>query len=73
MNWITNKILKYKKVVCLLSIISAFSMTFVKTNYNMMDYFPKDSSSTVALDIMDDAFDKKPPNVRVLIENISIL
>lgn len=76
MNWITNKILKHKKVVlivfCLLSIISVFSMSFVKTNYNMMDYLPEDSSSTVALNIMDDAFDKKPPNVRVLIENISI-
>lgn len=76
MNWFAEKILKYKKIILTiflgLSIISIFSMSAVNVNYNILDYLPEDSSSTKAINIMDEAFDKKPPNVRVLVENVSI-
>ena len=76
MNWFAEKTLKYKKVILAvflgLSVISIFSIAAVNVNYNILDYLPEDSSSTKAIDIMDEVFDKEPPNVRVLVEDVSI-
>lgn len=76
MNWLTEKILKYKGAIiivfALLLGFSAFSAPKVNINYDMADYLPEDSHSTISLDLMNTEFDKGPPNVRIMLENVSI-
>ena len=76
MDKFTEKILKHKLVVIvafsLALIFSIFARSMVKVNYNMVDYLPEDSKSTVSLNVMEEQFNKKTPNVRVMLEDISI-
>lgn len=44
----------------------------VSVNYDMNDYLPVDSASTVALDVMDSEFDGGIPNARIMVKNISL-
>jgi predicted RND superfamily exporter protein len=44
----------------------------VKVNYNMVDYLPKESQSTIALEIMQDEFDQDIPNARVMISDVDL-
>lgn len=44
----------------------------VLVNYDMNDYLPKDSSSTVSLEVMEKEFDGGIPNARVMIKDITI-
>ena len=45
---------------------------FVSVNYDMKDYLPEDSPSTVSLDLMRQEFDGDIPNARVMIKNVTI-
>ena len=45
---------------------------FVAVNYDMNDYLPADSPSTIALDVMGDEFAGGIPNARVLLNNVSV-
>lgn len=45
---------------------------FVSVNYDMNDYLPESSPSTVALDLMDEEFDGGVPNARVMVANVTI-
>ena len=40
-------------------IICMAASTLVKVDYNIMDYLPDESPSTIALDVMDEQFDKR--------------
>ena len=44
----------------------------VSVNYDMNDYLPEDSASTVSLDLMEQEFDGGIPNARVMILDITI-
>lgn len=44
----------------------------VEVNYDINDYLPRDASSTVALDVMEEEFDGGIPNARVMIQNVTI-
>ncbi len=44
----------------------------VAVNYDMNDYLPEDSASTVALDVMEEEFGSGVPNARVLVRNVTI-
>lgn len=44
----------------------------IPVNYDMNDYLPDDSHSTVSLDIIEQEFDGAIPNARVMIKNVSI-
>lgn len=76
MNWLTEKILKNKiaiiVVFTLLLVFSVFSAPKVNVNYDMADYLPEDSHSTISLDLMNVEFDKGPPNVRIMLEDATI-
>ena len=76
MNWLTEKILKNKVAITLfftlLLVFSVFSAPKVNINYDMTDYLPEDSHSTISLDVMNKEFDKGPPNVRVMLEDATI-
>ena len=76
MQRFSNWILKHKHAVlfCFLaaSIVSIYLSGHVSVNYQLMDYLPEDSASTIALDVMNEAFDESIPNLRVMIHDVSI-
>ena len=71
-----NGIVNHPKIILIIFsivfIVSLISKQFIAVNYDMNDYLPSDSSSTVALDIMEEEYDGRIPNARVLLENVSI-
>ena len=77
MNWLTEKILKNKVAIILtftlLLIFSVISAPKVSINYDMVDYLPEGSHSTTSIDVMNTEFDKGPPNVRIMLEDTTIV
>lgn len=77
MKKVSEWIMKYKKTILTIFLIaivaSLFLAKYVKVNYNMMDYLPEDSPSTVALDVMDEQYDTAIPNLRVVVKNVDIV
>ena len=56
-------------------VMAAFSFiakSQVKIDYDMNDYLPEDSASTIALDTMESEFSGGIPNARVLVKDVSI-
>lgn len=53
-------------------VICGICSQFVAVDYDMNDYLPEDSPSTVALDIMDEEFSGGVPNARVMIKDVTI-
>ena len=47
-----------------LAVLGAILRGMIPVNYDMADYLPEDSPSTVALDVMEDEFDGGIPNAR---------
>ena len=45
---------------------------FVAVNYDMNDYLPKKSASTVALDLMNSEYSEGIPNARVMVQNVTV-
>lgn len=54
------------------AVICAVLKGFVSVNYDMKDYLPEDSSSTVAIDKMNSEFDGGIPNARVMIKDVPL-
>src|SRR5690625_4015151 len=71
-----SRILKYKKSVVitfvLLAIISAIVQFTVPVNYNMVDYLPEESPSTISMEVMENEFDSSVQNTRVMVQDVSI-
>lgn len=71
-----NRVVNHPKIILLifslLFIVCIIAKQFVAVNYDMNDYLPSDSASTVALDVMEKEYDGGIPNARVMIENVSI-
>lgn len=44
----------------------------IAVNYDINDYLPPDSASTIALDTMEQEYEGGIPNTRIMIENVSI-
>ena len=51
--------------------LGAYARNQVSVNYDMNDYLPEDSPSTVALDMMGEEFSGAIPNARVAIRDVS--
>ncbi len=72
----------YEKIISHpILIISVFSILFVffalckpliSVNYDINDYLPEDSKSTVSLDIMKEEFNGGIPNTRVMLKNVTV-
>lgn len=71
-RWIVDHQKLVLVVFALSSLVSLFFVPQVQVNYDMNDYLPGDSPSTVALSLMDEEFDGGVPNARVMIEDLSI-
>ncbi|MGL5312094.1 MAG: efflux RND transporter permease subunit [Peptostreptococcaceae bacterium] len=76
MKWLAEKILKHKVLVIIAFtiaiVLSLFSSRLVNVNYELTKYLPEDSTSTTALNVMNEIFEKGPPNLRVMIEDVSV-
>lgn len=76
MRKLFSKMLKHKWIILglylVVCIISFFCQQQVSVNYDMNDYLPEDSPSTVALDVMDAEFEGGIPNARVMLRDTDI-
>ena len=76
MERLSEMIVKYKRLIIILFIIMAVIFAVlsksVKVNYNLSEYLPEDTLSTVALEEMNTQYNTKISNARVLIKDISI-
>ncbi len=71
-TWIVNHRKLVIVIYAILFVICAACKTQVSVDYDMNDYLPEDSASTVALNLMDEEFDGGVPNARVMIEDVTI-
>lgn len=71
-----DKVIKHRKkillVFLLLFFLSLGAKELVAVNYDLNDYLPEDSPSTVAIDVMEKEFDGAIPNARVMIKDVTI-
>lgn len=76
MGALTKIILRFRKTTILLFLAAAVACALqvpkVRVNYNMMDYLPDESPSTVALDVMDQEFDQSAPNAQLMLTQVSL-
>lgn len=64
-----------KKIIVfflILAVSGAVLQNFVEVNYNMKDFLPDDSPSTVSLEVMESEFDGGIPNARVMVKGVSV-
>ena len=64
-----------KIIICIFALLALTGLllkNLVAVNYDMKDYLPADSSSTVSLELMQAEYDGGIPNARVMIRNVSI-
>lgn len=54
------------------AVICAFLQTLVSVNYDMNDYLPEDTASTVSLDKMEEEFGSGIPNARVMVRDVTL-
>lgn len=71
-----EKIVNHPKLIFavfgVLILISLLCKPFISVNYDMNDYLPPDTASTVALDVMNEEYDGSIPNARVMIQDVTI-
>ena len=63
---------KFLILFVVLFIICIFLQQMIEVNYDMNDYLPKDSKSTISLDIMEEEFEGAIPNARVMIYDVPL-
>lgn len=71
-TWVVNHPKLIISVFAVLLVVAAICQQFISVNYDMNDYLPDDSPSTVALDKMDEEFGSGIPNARVMVSDVTI-
>ena len=56
----------------LVSLVCGIMYGFVGVNYDLTDYLPSDSPSTIAIDVMNEEFTGGIPNARVMVKDITL-
>ena len=59
-------------IFILFAVFCALIRGFVEVNYDINDYLPDDSKSTVSIDVMNKEFDGGIPNARVMIQDVTV-
>ena len=59
-------------VYLILLAVCAACKPFISVNYDMNDYLPPESDSTVALDLMEQEYDGGIPNARVMVQGVTV-
>ncbi|MGN0537272.1 MAG: RND family transporter [Acutalibacteraceae bacterium] len=69
-------IINHRKLILVLFLIGfVFSLVcsqLVSVNYDMTDYLPENTKSTISLDTMQKEFDGGIPNARIMVRNVTI-
>lgn len=69
-------IVRHRRLVIALYVLAAgvcgVLQSFVSVNYDINDYLPEETASTVSIDVMQEEFDGGIPNARVMIRDITI-
>lgn len=71
-TWVVNHRKLVLTVFTLAFIICAVCKTQISVNYDMNEYLPEDSASTVALNLMNEEFDGGVPNARVMVKDVTV-
>ena len=62
----------HRKLIVLIflmsTLLSALLLPFLQINYDMKDYLPEDSESTIALELMNNEFSSSIPNARLMVD-----
>ena len=71
-----QQVVKHPKLI-LTGFLAAFVLCFfcqklIAVDYDMNDYLPKDSPSTIALETMDTEYSGGIPNARVMVQNVTV-
>lgn len=76
MKKLADMIVKHKGIILvlfiILSLVSGFLATRVKTNFDIYSYVPKNAPSTIAIDTMLEEFEQDIPNAEIAVPNLSI-
>ncbi len=76
MKKIYSGIVNHSKIVmigfALAFIICMCCKPFIAVDYDMNDYLPKNSASTIALGTMEEEYEGGIPNARVMVENVTV-
>ena len=71
-----TQVVRHRRLIMALFVVMALigipMQNQVSVNYDLTDYLPSDSASTIALDVMEEEFDGGIPNARVMIYDVSI-
>lgn len=59
-------------IFAILFVVCALCQSSIQVDYDMNDYLPEESASTVALNLMQEEFDGGIPNARIMVENVTI-
>lgn len=59
-------------VFILIAVFCALCQPLIAVNYDMNDYLPPDTASTLALNAMDAEYDGGVPNARVMVKNVTV-
>jgi predicted RND superfamily exporter protein len=69
-------VIRHKRPVVAAFVLAALAGALlqlsVSTNYNILDYLPRDAPSTKALSLMTEEFEAAIPNARVMLSDVSI-
>lgn len=71
-TWVVNNPKKILVLFAVLALCGAVLQNLVEVNYDMTDYLPEDTDSTVSLNVMDEEFEGGIPNARVAVRNVSV-
>lgn len=71
-NWIVSHPKLVITAFAVAALVCAVCKGFVRVDYDMNDYLPENSASTVALELMEQEFGGGVPNARVMVENVTI-
>lgn len=69
---IVNNPKKILVLFCVTALVGAVLQNLVEVNYDMTDYLPSDSPSTVSIEVMEKEFNGGIPNARVMVKDVSI-
>ncbi len=71
-TWVVNHPKLIISIFAVVFIVCFFCRQAVAVDYDMNDYLPEDSPSTVALDLMNEEFASGIPNARVMVKNVTV-
>ncbi len=71
-SWVVRNPKKIIVFFVICAVCGAVLQNFVSVNYDMTDYLPEKSSSTVSVELMNEEFDGGIPNARVMVKDVSI-